>query len=51
MRQATAAREEAIARQDGEAAADRRQEEVRLRDEYARAEAAWRTSIEKPPKE
>jgi hypothetical protein len=45
MRQATAAKEEAIARQDFEAAAERRQEEQRLRDEYGKAEAAWRASI------
>jgi hypothetical protein len=50
-RQAAAAKEEATARQDHEAAAERRQEERRLRDEFAKAEAAWRASIEKPPKE
>jgi hypothetical protein len=50
-RQAAAAKEEATARQDHEAAAERRQEERRLRDEFAKAEAVWRASIEKPPKE
>jgi ATP-dependent Clp protease ATP-binding subunit ClpA len=48
-RLAAAAKEEAIARQDHEAAAERRQEERRLREEFAKAEAAWRASIEKPP--
>jgi ATP-dependent Clp protease ATP-binding subunit ClpA len=50
-RQATAAKEEATARQDYGAAAERRQEERRLRDEFAKAEAAWRASIKKPPQQ
>jgi hypothetical protein len=48
VRQATAAKEEAIARGDHEAAELRRQEERRLKDECAKAEADWRASLEKP---
>jgi ATP-dependent Clp protease ATP-binding subunit ClpC len=47
LRQCTAAKQEAVARQDFEAAAQRREEERGLKDEYEKAEAAWRDSIEK----
>ena len=45
MRQAIAAKEEAIAGQDQQATEERRQEERQLKEELARAESAWRASL------
>lgn len=45
IRQAVAAREEAVAARDRQAADERRLEERRLREEHARAEAEWRRGL------